>query len=659
MVKTRKNDARFKLFRLYLQEISMLLEDSTAHGMERIGSGPRKRSIFWIVTFTLSMFMVSSQCWVLICQYLSYGKTVSIALREEKLPEFPYITFCSEFFVPDDVEPHPYYVELTKLARDQITAQEVDVGDSFDNLMPALYEAYTIGNITAERMMEVYYELKEQKYNLTDYSLYPGRYNFSQFREMHEMMSFSGPHKPYSMSRLKPTDYFFDCTFKGEQCNFEDFSVQKSDSYGNCFTFRSPNYRNKLQDPSNSNNALGLKLKVRLPETSNNTRASTRGIRISAHDANQLPSFAEDRGLFTPLGVDAHVRFNQRALERYDNRREHCSNVWPLESPQLIGLAYSDKVCRKLCLEDSLYNHCACALSTLYRNIYPDRDRCMLAENGSHHLCWQQFSAKKVDQKYQQECDRLCHLPCRDVQYILALSSAKYPHENSLIPELLNLMRSSNPIIKNDSHMFLSDLVQLFNMSNYPRCERILMKNPNVSLYTQIMCFVHVNPENWLEELKTDELLYDLIYKIRSMYATIQVTEAENDHEIQTENPEIQLEKLLAEIGGVMGLWVGISVITLMEFVEIIVFSIYFLRSSWRWLSKLPQNMFTPSKSSDNAMTYSTPVKLTTECSEMTTYVNNYINDSLARQNQMPIGVQYTPPNYRAREPTFEIEHQY
>ncbi len=108
----------------------------------------------------------------------------------------------------------------------------------------------------------------------------------------------------------------------------------------------------------------GLKLKVRLEETSDVSRARSKGIRISVHDADQLPSFAEDRGLFTTLGVDALIRFNQasdvflysqkgvrdevgalqRALERYDNEREHCSDHWPLRSEQLNGLAYSNKV---------------------------------------------------------------------------------------------------------------------------------------------------------------------------------------------------------------------------------------------------------------------------------------------------------------------------
>jgi len=152
------------------------------------------------------------------------------------------------------------------------------------------------------------------------------------------------------------------------------------------------------------------------------------------------------------------------------------------------------------------------------------------------------------------------------------------------------------------------------------------------------------------------------------MYATIQVTEAMNDHEIQTERPEIQLENLLAEIGGVMGLWVGISVITLMEFVEIIVFSMYFLRSSWKWLSKLPQNVFTAENVVDNRncesrQTFSTPVKLCNESTEMTTFVNNYIQDSLARcsnDGRSPNQAnKLFMPSYRGTIPAFEIEHHY
>ncbi|XP_063726405.1 degenerin-like protein unc-105 isoform X2 [Symsagittifera roscoffensis] len=644
------------------QEISLLLEDSTAHGMERIGSGPRKRSIFWILTFFLSMFMVSSQCWTLIGQYLSYGKTVSIALREEKLPQFPYITFCSEFFVPDDVEPSPYFVELTKLAKEHITAQQVDISTETDiNKIPEIMEAYNVGNISAEHMVDIWYELKEQMFNITDYMRYPGRYNFSDFLELQEMMSYSGPHKSYAMSKLHPESYFFDCSFRGKPCNFSDFSVQKSDSYGNCFTFQSPEYSDTPQDSPKG--LPGLKLKVRLPETSEKARAATKAIRISVHDANQLPSFAEDRGLFTPLGIDALIRFNQKALLRYDNRREHCSDVWPLQSRQLDGLAYSDKVCRKLCIEDSLYDECGCALSVLYKNIYPQRQKCMLAENGSHHLCWQQYSSRKVDHAVPHKCDQRCHLPCRDTQYELALSAAKYPHINSIVPELLSLMRSSNSLVRNDSKTFLSDLAHLFNSSQYPSCEQILNKNPDVNVYSLVSCFIHYNPLKWFDEIKKQDGINDLLDKIRSMYATIHVTEAVNDHEIQTEKPEIQFEKLLAEIGGVLGLWVGISIITLMEFLEIIVFSVYFLRSSWNWLSKIPKNAITTSKNNGstlNPVTHNfnraSPTKRGVEHRELTTYVNCYVKESPSAKSSQQSGNDLLVPRSNRQIPVFTIE---
>ena len=112
-----------KRFNQYLSQISEYLEHSTAHGMERIGSGPRQRSIFWIFTFTLSMIMVSFQCFLLIGQYLNYGKTISIALHDEPLKQFPHITFCSEFFVPRDAEPHPFFSKLSQLAKEQLIDQ--------------------------------------------------------------------------------------------------------------------------------------------------------------------------------------------------------------------------------------------------------------------------------------------------------------------------------------------------------------------------------------------------------------------------------------------------------------------------------------------------------------------------------------------------------
>ncbi|RXG70180.1 hypothetical protein Avbf_02991, partial [Armadillidium vulgare] len=44
-----------------------------------------------------------------------------------------------------------------------------------------------------------------------------------------------------SLFGQKPQEFIISCTFDKANCSFRDFYVWQSDTYGNCFTFNSPN----------------------------------------------------------------------------------------------------------------------------------------------------------------------------------------------------------------------------------------------------------------------------------------------------------------------------------------------------------------------------------------------------------------------------------
>ena len=75
----------------------------------------------------------------------------------------------------------------------------------------------------------------------------------------------------------------------------------------------------------------------------------------------------------------------------------------------------------------------------------------------------------------------------------------------------------------------------------------------------------------------------------------------------------------------------GISVITLMEFFEIIVFSIYFVQNSWKWVSKSAKCWLgdsTEQEKLEPGVAEATVVLSQSECHDLTTYVNSYVAHS-------------------------------
>ena len=85
---------------------------------------------------------------------------------------------------------------------------------------------YFMGNLSRQYLMKMYDEY-EEKYNyFTDYEIFPNKYNYSIFEELLDMVHLSGSHKPYSISAIRPEEYFFDCTFANVKCNFRSVNLQ-------------------------------------------------------------------------------------------------------------------------------------------------------------------------------------------------------------------------------------------------------------------------------------------------------------------------------------------------------------------------------------------------------------------------------------------------
>ena len=83
-----------------------------------------------------------------------------------------------------------------------------------------LYEMYFYGNLTEEELSETLAAEEEYFETATDYEMHPDRYNYSHFKEISEMLTYSGPHQPYSLLEVQPQHFFFDCTFRGEPCSY-------------------------------------------------------------------------------------------------------------------------------------------------------------------------------------------------------------------------------------------------------------------------------------------------------------------------------------------------------------------------------------------------------------------------------------------------------
>ena len=351
------------------------------------------------------------------------------------------------------------------------------------------------------------------------------------------------------------------CRFGGHDCNrTRDFSQFFDPYYYNCFTYNAP-----VPDDPDSILAEGLEngwsttvltgsgmmdqnQRVRMIPGSHeymSPMSSSEGVRLVIHPRNSEP-YPHTEGFDVPPGYSVSFGVKARENQRIGPPHGNCSNTNPFGDKKLVYRLIS---CQKKCLQRAIVNRCGCKDISLpghedYDDVKFCNDdtnvprRCRYSadeecENELYKLYGRIVCVRNTTVKVTRsatatrECG--CFPPCQEVTYDVSYSISKWPAESF------------------DGDEAYRDI---FYTEGYPMRFMGDEDQSKFNMYGE-----------YFDEFNRKRAMKD--------FSRLNVYIAESNVLRTQEGEDYSQSQLLSDIGGQLGLWVGISVITLAEVLEL------------------------------------------------------------------------------------------
>lgn len=516
-----------------LEELTVFANQTTMHGVPKIILA---RSLFgrivWSVICLVAGLMFFAQLTEILTRYFSYPKKVTVEVVPVSVP-FPAVSLCN-------MRNLDFYV-LNQINRMFIETQ----GDAIPHI-----------NATDDRFISAYMKYVARYTRLWNESAVQFNYT-KEFQEVFSRTTLSSNIREdvVSSAAIQLQEFIVSCFFGGNSCSLtNDFTKFFDPYYFNCYTYSLPrNDSRRFQALSegieNGWSAIlltgsgmldrneGILLLPGLHESRSPVSASD-GVRVVVHPPDSKP-FPLTEGYDIPPGYSVSLGIRPRKNVRVGPPHGDCT--------QGQGNGYRMMNCMKMCLQRHVIQTCGfydVSLPTITEltNIHPCRldnfvpDSCMFTVSESCIEALQQLNERiQCGRQVRDVVTRnttltgkcLCHPPCNEVIYDVSYSLSKWPTSG----------------YEGDAAF-----IDIFYITNFTERFEGTPKYDTISEYFSV--------KNREEAIKD--------------FARLNVYVADNNVIITQESPDYELSQLVSDIGGQLGLWIGISVITITEMLELL-----------------------------------------------------------------------------------------
>ena len=320
-------------------------------------------------------------------------------------------------------------------------------------------------------------------------------------------------------------DILMTCSFNGESCSASDF-IWKFDKYfGNCYVFNSgfnsSGHRVELKQSYIAGSSFGLKIGFYTGFYENLTlftALGSKGAYVRIENSSYLSDETLDNGVYVAPGKWANVLLNREFKFMLAKPYSNCDldNDSPDKHTgyELVDLMarslyqYTQQACLFLCMQKQMIQKCNCTFPE-YISLY-DAEQCATNDQLD---CYNQILANFFTSDYiQKTCLPACPLECNRTKYEYAVT------EIDLMGELTVDFLKENSNLARD--------------------------------------FVTV-PINAVSAK-------DSVSQISIFYYSLTYT-------LTTETPQMDIVALLASIGGNLGLFMGVSVLSFCELIDVLI----------------------------------------------------------------------------------------
>ncbi|UJR30356.1 hypothetical protein I4U23_017891 [Adineta vaga] len=364
--------------------------------------------------------------------------------------------------------------------------------------------------------------------NHTDREL---QHTFDELMNGYLTENFRKKHPTPMKSGYVLNDLLIQCTFNGYLCN-RSLTPFFHPNYGNCYTFDNDLHVSDIphngttqiwtidDDDEGTDDGYKLFLELFLHQNEYDPSLDDRAaFRVFIHRKNEIPILSQN-SLFLASKTYTKLIFSQRMIIF----SQKCRNDLTVDMEDIFGstsIRYSQALCYKLCEIRLITNQCNCTdrLFMVFSQFFNRNLTNKIKTNDSCSLKNKCFNNRHRLNSIQY-CPH-CLPECELIQYTIQSSYADYPN-----------FRSIEKVSKR-----IKRFLRRINSTSYEN-RSTCSKNPNEAFLDDIVA----------------------VGITASPYAT----------EILSESPMYTWVDLISSIGGQTGLWIGVSLISFVELVELL-----------------------------------------------------------------------------------------
>lgn len=542
-----------KLFELIKDEFEDWCSNSTSHGIPNVVKSKNMvLKISWLILFVLSSALCLYSVIPSVIKYLQFNENTGVQQMIDLPTEFPSVTICNL---------NPYSVLF-----DEFVESELE-----DSLYLNDYDSYV------NQIMYYLYQ-EDSKFNLTlNNTKVNTRLNYIMTIRRNIIFFSFMTYIEKNLSRYEDLllDKFLEsiisCEFDGISClNKSNFSILKSIQYSICFTFNGNKNHIKKIGRSGQNNGLNLKLYL------NDTYESftfLRGLRLFIHNATDESPTLERNVIAVSPGFQTNIAIKKTVTQKLAKPYTDClddltpnsdykTDIMRYMFDSLNLTHYSYKICESVVYQINLNQTCNC----LDPNVqFSD---------------WKQFCQIDDDENFDDNtCDGIEDINCM-VRFNLNFSTNPNDFIANYCPfgiyySLIFFLLNSKYVSCINIECFKVDYNTEISQSQFLTDWYLDFMKKSLFDYVDILNDSSLNPQ--IAKLARIFPQNITASEIRNNLISFNVYYSGLSYTLMADTPQDDWFTFIANVGGLMGAFIGISIMSFAEVVELIFRVIYIL----------------------------------------------------------------------------------
>ncbi|XP_053398354.1 degenerin mec-10-like [Mercenaria mercenaria] len=332
-------------------------------------------------------------------------------------------------------------------------------------------------------------------------------------------------------------DFIHSAVFSGHRMKLTSFKKVLSHVYGNCYTLDEDKL---IARGSGHKNSLKIVFNIETEEYLEDY-TSAYGVRMVLHEKGTYP-LPEGEGLTLSSRSETHIGLRMSRILRLGGKYGDCTSGDKFE--EKYHIKYTVPVCHSMCEIENLKSKCQCVPPSALS--FVDKDDLRLCDAGDDETCIENV----IDDIHNGNIQCGCYSRCNEDVFSTTYSSRVWPHKTYLKKVLL---------------------------------EETCKRNVNKTGWNLFMYICSEISEN-------NDVADEYLDQISSNFLSVYIYFEDLNYEIVSEEPLYNTLRFLSDIGGAMGLYMGASVLTYVETLQIALE--VFLLFKQKWMRTTPIENF-------------------------------------------------------------------